>query len=107
MTEEKGLRGLGLFNVLRGCVMIGASEEFNKQLKANKDNLDYQDEDGNTILHYAASTDHYNVAKGLLNHGASKRIRNKEGKAPVDVATPALKELLSFKIRIPYVRVNK
>lgn len=40
----------------------------------------------NTALHLAAVNGHAAVVKLLLDHSASKDVKNKEGKLPVDMA---------------------
>lgn len=59
-------------------------------VKANQ-----QDEYGWTLLHQAADRDRVALAKILLDHGASKTLRNKDGQTPGQLATsPEMKALL-------------
>lgn len=54
-----------------------------------------KDQYGSTLLHIAADRDRVEAAKVLLTHGASKSIRDKDGKLPADYATsPEMKALL-------------
>jgi hypothetical protein len=54
-----------------------------------------KDQYGSTLLHIAADRDRVEAAKVLLAHGASKAIRDKDGKLPADYATsPEMKALL-------------
>lgn len=54
-----------------------------------------KDQYGSTLLHIAADRDRVEAAKVLIAHGASKTIRDKDGKLPADYATsPEMKALL-------------
>ena len=48
--------------------------------------LDYQDDKGETALHLAVQSGHSLIVKKLVQKGANKLIRNKEGKLPADIA---------------------
>jgi hypothetical protein len=57
--------------------------------------VNQQDEYGWTLLHQAAQRDRVALAKILLNKGASKTLRNKDGQTPGQLATsPEMKALL-------------
>lgn len=54
-----------------------------------------KDQYGSTLLHIAADRDRVEAARVLLAHGASRNIRDKDGKLPADYAkTPEMKALL-------------
>lgn len=53
-----------------------------------------KNEEGNTPLHLAAAACHTGIVKLLLDAGADKNARNKEGKRPADVIGAELKQLL-------------
>ncbi|WP_066794592.1 ankyrin repeat domain-containing protein [Sphingomonas soli] len=54
-----------------------------------------KDQYGSTLLHIAADRDRVEAAKVLIAQGASKTIRDKDGKLPADYATsPEMKALL-------------
>ncbi|RYE03562.1 MAG: ankyrin repeat domain-containing protein [Sphingomonadales bacterium] len=54
-----------------------------------------KDQYGSTLLHIAADRDRVEAAKVLIAHGASKTVRDKDGKLPADYATsPEMKALL-------------
>jgi len=57
--------------------------------------VDQQDEYGWTLLHHAADRDRVALAKILLDHGASKALRNKDGQTAAQLAkSPEMKALL-------------
>lgn len=57
--------------------------------------VDQQDEYGWTLLHSAADRDRVALAKILLDHGASKGLRNRDGQTPASLAkSPEMKALL-------------
>jgi ankyrin repeat protein len=57
--------------------------------------VNMQDEYGWTLLHQAAQRDRVVLARILLDHGASKTLRNKDGETPGMLATsPEMKALL-------------
>ncbi|MBU2341760.1 MAG: ankyrin repeat domain-containing protein [Alphaproteobacteria bacterium] len=57
--------------------------------------VDDQDQYGWTLLHHAADRDRVELAKILLDHGAKRSIRNKDGQTAPEVATSAeMKALL-------------
>lgn len=57
--------------------------------------VNQQDEYGWTLLHQAAQRDRVELAKILLNKGANKALRNKDGQSPGQLATsPEMKALL-------------
>lgn len=54
-----------------------------------------KDQFGSTLLHIAADRDRVEAAKVLIAHGASKSVRDKDGKLPADYAkSPEMKALL-------------
>ena len=58
-------------------------------------NLDWQNNDGWTALHWCAYFNHPEIAKMLLDAGADVNIQNEKGKRPYEVArTQELKKLL-------------
>ncbi|MGE0490064.1 MAG: ankyrin repeat domain-containing protein [Vulcanimicrobiota bacterium] len=54
-----------------------------------------QDKSGFTALHHAAGLGDVELVKLLLAKGASKEVKNEEGKTPLDLATGEAKEYLS------------
>jgi ankyrin repeat protein len=57
--------------------------------------LNVQDEDGWTPLHWAAECEQDEIAKMLINAGAIKDIQDNKGKLPYDLAqTEEMKKLL-------------
>jgi hypothetical protein len=70
--------------------------------------LDVQDNYGDTALHDAAKFGHPTVAKILIEAGADTRIRNKEGKTPLDLATEHSKpEVLALLKKAAVAKCNK
>lgn len=61
-------------------------QEFSEIIKTIE-NIDFQDDDGRTLLHYAASKDDLNVVEFLLKKGANTNIREKNGKIPLEFVT--------------------
>lgn len=49
--------------------------------------VDKFDNDGSTALHYACLYNFPNIVKILLDHGASKKIKDRRGRLPIDIAT--------------------
>jgi ankyrin repeat protein len=62
-------------------------------------NLDYQGPFGNTLLHTAVISGDTREVKRLLAAGADPRIRNREGRTPLEIAemlgSPKVRALLS------------
>lgn len=57
--------------------------------------VDWQDDAGWTLLHQAADRDRVAIAKILLDHGASKALRNRDGQTAASLAkSPEMKALL-------------
>jgi hypothetical protein len=57
--------------------------------------VDDKDQYGWTLLHHAADRDRVALARILLDHGAKRNIRNKDGQTAADLATsPEMKSLL-------------
>lgn len=57
--------------------------------------VDWQDDYGWTLLHQAADRDRVAIAKILLDHGASRTLRNRDGQTPASLAkSPEMKALL-------------
>lgn len=83
------------------CVML--------LLDANA-NVNYQNADGNTALHYVAqnnSADSITITKMLLTKNADKNIKNKNGFIPFDLAVyTTIKNLLDIKIRSVFIKDN-
>ena len=52
--------------------------------------VNFQDIDGNTPLHYAALRSHQDIWKLLVSRGANPNIRNIEGMTALDIAEKAL-----------------
>lgn len=55
-------------------------------LKNRKTRLDAADETGSTALHHAAAQGHVEIARLLLESGASVNARNREGLTPLEMA---------------------
>ncbi len=53
---------------------------------SKKLNLDSQDPEGNTALHLAVINVKPALAQVLINGGASKKIKNKKGQTPLELA---------------------
>ncbi|XP_059643723.1 ankyrin repeat-containing protein BDA1-like [Cornus florida] len=60
-------------------VLLGWLHKFN-----NQELLNWKDEDGNTVLHIAASTNQLQVVKLLISNKVDKIARNLEGKTALD-----------------------
>lgn len=57
-----------------------------KKLIASGENINEQDEEGNTYLHYCAMSNISGIVEVLCRAGADIHLKNKQGKAPVDIA---------------------
>lgn len=55
---------------------------------------DVRDEEGNTVLHWAASRGHGWVVDLLVRYGADLYAKNKRGRTPLDVAVGEAKTVL-------------
>ena len=55
-------------------------------LHVNSLSINYTDEYGNTLLHYACRERKYKIIKSLLNDGANPSITNDDGKLPIHFA---------------------
>ena len=55
-------------------------------LLKNGANVNKQDRDGCTVLHYASCSNNTDVMRLLLAYGARKDIQDKHGMTPIDVA---------------------
>ena len=64
------------------------------QLLAAGADAKYVDHTGNSLLHLAAMFDRFDIAKSLLNAGASLTIKNPAGETPLDIAPPAMQHKL-------------
>ena len=64
------------------------------QLLAAGADAKYVDHTGNSLLHLAAMFDRFDIAKALLNSGASLTIKNPAGETPLDIAPPAMQHKL-------------
>ncbi|CAJ0930259.1 unnamed protein product, partial [Mesorhabditis belari] len=63
--------------------------------------VDIQDPDGNTPLHYAAYCTQYEIAQHLLAHGANSTIRNEDDSTPQECAeNDDLKVLLAVDLNV-------
>ena len=49
-------------------------------------NVNAKDEDGYTLLHYAAEEGNLEVAKFLVSKGANAKAKNNDGATPLDLA---------------------
>jgi len=67
-------------------VLIGDENSLVKEIKTNKDKINYQDKNGNTPLHLAISFMNINIVKILLQNNADPTIRNNSGKSCIDLA---------------------
>ena len=47
--------------------------------------INHQDNDGNTALHYALMGENFELAKFLVGKGADKTIKNNDGETPEDL----------------------
>jgi serine/threonine-protein phosphatase 6 regulatory ankyrin repeat subunit C len=70
---------------LKMATLNGKKEILQEILKHDVD-LDQQDNEGNTALHYAVLTRNYDKIKLLKDKGANSLIKNKEGISPLDLA---------------------
>lgn len=56
--------------------------------------INFQDHDGNTLLHQAVISNNTEAIEALLKYGANSLIRNKEDKMPLDLAHGGTKKVL-------------
>lgn len=61
-------------------------------LAACEQNLNAQDKDGNTLLHYAIKQYAPQVVRVLIQHGADPTVRNKQKQTPADVSEYSYRE---------------
>lgn len=75
---------------LKMATLNGKKEILEELLKHNVD-LDQQDNEGNSALHYAILTRNYEKIRLLKEKGASSFLKNKEGVTPLDLAKRLLR----------------
>ncbi|GEM_PF-4276332 len=73
------------FTHLMNAARSGHREVLNVLLKHSAQ-INTQDDQGNTALHYAASQGFTEIVQDLLKNNADKNIQNKEMKKPIDLA---------------------
>ncbi|KAK7868690.1 hypothetical protein R5R35_008220 [Gryllus longicercus] len=78
--------GMGLIHWAADRGSLSVCRGLLERLKAN---VNLQDGDGQTALHYASSCGHIDIVKYLLENGADKNITDSEGSLPLDVASDA------------------
>ncbi|WP_051654723.1 ankyrin repeat domain-containing protein [Persephonella sp. IF05-L8] len=69
-------------------------------------NLNYQDENGGTALHWAVFYGYKDIVQLLLMHGADPLIKDKDGITPIDVARINNKKEM-LKLLEKYVKKKK
>ena len=77
---------LGKMNLLMNLAMEGHSEMVSFISNKEPEEINNQDEFGNTALHYAVQGGHTEVVEVLINHKAEVTIRNSKGLSALDVA---------------------
>jgi len=69
-------------------------------------NINAQDENGGTALHWAVFYEHGNIVRLLLMHGANPYIKDKNGITPIDVAR-INRKIKMLKIIEKYIKDKK
>ncbi|MAF76596.1 MAG: hypothetical protein CME60_00440 [Halobacteriovoraceae bacterium] len=90
---------LGKMNLLMNLSMEGQNELVSFIAEQKPEDVNLQDEFGNTALHYAVQGGHEQVVRELIHHQARNDIRNAQGDSPLDMAkndghTTVIKALL-------------
>ncbi|HOJ49215.1 MAG TPA: ankyrin repeat domain-containing protein [Spirochaetota bacterium] len=67
-------------------IILGDKDNLLKEIKANKDKINFQDKDGNTPLHLAISLMNTDFVKILIQNGADPAIVNNSGKSCLELA---------------------
>ena len=80
LNDENGYKPLHLASY------FGDEKTVNQILKQGNEEIDVQSKNGYTPLFLAVINEHLNIVKTLINNGANKNIRCKEGKLPIDFA---------------------
>ena len=82
IIEEIEKRSKANLNIVRDLITLGA-------------NLDWQENDGSTALHWCAVNNHPEILRMLIDAGADKTMRTHSGIIPYEVTeNPELQELL-------------
>jgi ankyrin repeat protein len=74
------------YKPLHFACYFGDEKSVNQIVNQNKQEIDEVSKDGYTPLFIAVANNYYNIVKILINNGANKNIKNKEGKLPIDIA---------------------
>lgn len=69
-----------------GAVKLGSPKLVAQHLATDTVLVNYQDELGNSALHYAVNLDSYEITRLLLEHHADAHIRNNESVTPLHIA---------------------
>lgn len=77
---------LGNMNLLMSLSMEGQDEIVSFIIETKPEEINLQDEFGNTALHYAVQGGHETVVRELHTHAAKSGIRNSEGLSPLEMA---------------------
>ena len=91
-----------LSSVLAAC--RGSVETINENAESERVR-DFRDEEGNSVLHFAASNGHANIVKILLESGLNPNQRNGQGATPLIVAaehgrSEVVEQLLAVRLKI-------
>lgn len=66
--------------------LLENEEKFRQEIKSSNVNLNEVDEQGNTLLHFAADKGFLNSVKFLLAQGADLAVQNKDGNSALHLA---------------------
>lgn len=69
-----------------GAVKLGSPKLVAHHLATGKAPINYQDELGNSALHYAVNLDSYEITRLLLEHQALAHVRNNQDVTPLHIA---------------------
>ena len=82
----------------RDAIKNNDSAGVTKLLQAGA-NARYVDHTGNSLLHLAAMFDRYDIARQLIDKGASLTEKNPAGETPLDIAPPSMQHKLNLHIQ--------
>jgi len=85
----------------------GDSDQVQVLLKDNKDELNKQDPNGNTPLHFACEYNNIEIVKTLIDAGSKLNLKNKDGNSPLHiVCMKNLEDVIEILIKSDGINLN-